>query len=119
MTATALNYVILIVAENLIVAEDLRQSIVELGLNHPIIVTHSHEDALAAMNVNTLAKFAVVATTIQSFAASALAIHLSKSETHIILTEPWDSSLANERGWAILPYPFTTTDIHALISKSG
>lgn len=118
MTSTHPHDVFLIVAEDLIIAEDLRQSIEELALKTPIIVAHSHEDALLALKDNTRAEFAVIATTIQSFAASALAVHLSKSDTHIMLTEPWDSSLANERGWAVLPYPFTSQDVHALIGKN-
>lgn len=119
MTATDSNQIILIVAENLIVAEDLRQSIEELALNHPIIIAHNHEDALAALNVNTLAKLAVIATSLRTFAASALSTRLSDSGTHIILTEPWDSSLANERGWTVLPFPFTSQDLQTLITKNG
>ena len=118
MTSILPHDVFLIVAEDLVVAEDLRQSIEELALSTPIIVAHSHEDALRALDDNTRAAFAVVATTIQSFANSALAGQLSKSETHIMLTEPWDTTLANERGWAILPFPFTSHDVHALIGKN-
>jgi hypothetical protein len=119
MTATDSNQIILIVAGNLIVAEDLRQSIEELALNHPIVTVYNHEDALAELNVNTRAKLAIIATSLRTFAASTLSTRLSSSGTHIILTEPWDCTLAHERGWTVLPFPFTSQDIQTLITKNG
>lgn len=117
MTTHITEPVFLIVVADLLVAEDLRQIILERTPAAQIIIAATPEDGRAALTPDMQVKTAVITTSSQAFAGSDLAAHLAQSGTHIMLTDPWDATAVNEKGWSILPFPFTSTDVHALLSN--
>lgn len=117
MTTHITEPVFLIVVADLLVAEDLRQIILERTPAAQIIIAATPEDGLAAITLDMQVKTAVITTSSQSFASSDLAAHLAQSGTHIMLTDPWDVTAAREKGWSILPFPFTSNDVHSLLSR--
>ena len=99
-------------------AENLKQSIAELAPDAQIVVAHTHDDALRARGPDVQVATAVIATTDQSFASSSLVRHLAQTGTRIMLAEPWDATLAHEKGWSILTFPFTTQDGYSFLSQT-
>lgn len=118
MTAILTKTTYLIVAENLLVAEDLRQATCELFPNASLIVVHTPNDALAKLDAALLVDVAVIAISSQKFAASPLACRLAKDNTRIVLTGPWDDASVRDKGWGVLPFPFITQDVQAMLAHT-
>lgn len=118
MTAPLAEEVFLIVADNILVAEDVRQSILEYVAGAAIIIARTHDDALASITADIKIGVAVITTPNKIFAASDLAQALSSFGTRIVLTEQWDLSFPQDPEWVVLPVPFTSQDIHSVLTAA-
>lgn len=108
----------LIVIEDLLIREDLRQAIVE---SVPFAEVRIADDAAAADAIAQNAGSgltAFVSAEPALFAASPLAQTLQSVGANVILTEAWDASDPVPRGWDFLPAPFTSQDIHAILNRA-
>jgi hypothetical protein len=115
MTPHNSKNVYLIIVDDLLVAEDLRQTIVELIPDAQILAAADPDAALLALEVDTIVAAAIVETESQLFIGSPLADHLERIGTRIILCDSWDSSFAVEKAWAVLPTPFSADDVRAAL----
>ncbi len=104
----------LIVVHDALIRQDIAQAVAEVSDAKVIAVDTvvKAADAIAGMAHVTLA---FIEATPDLYRASMLAVDLAARNARVVLVGAWDDRTAKADGWAVLRFPFTTADVHALL----
>jgi hypothetical protein len=108
--------VYLVVVQDMLIQQDIAQAIEEFSQNARIVLADSLTNAVNALGDIADISMAFVAAMPDAFLQSPLASELAKRRADVVLAGVWDDDSAQTRDWAVLRYPFSTADIHNLLS---
>lgn len=117
----------LIVMADVLIREDLRQTILETAPEAEIFLASDCESALTGLAAGlnsagvTLASpgfVAFVAVDPTVFAASALSRALAQTGVRVVMTNAWDIPETPTGTWAVLPFPFTAGDVQDVLANA-
>lgn len=106
-----------IVVRDVLVGQDLAQTIAEDRPEAPVIVATSLQGALVAMHEVATVEAAFVAADPKEFARSPLAFALAECGAQVVLMGLWADEPLPVTGWKRLRYPFTSDDVRGVISN--
>jgi hypothetical protein len=110
--------VFLIVIDNMIIADDLRQAICDVCAHAHVIVAPALALSGAAIAGLGRVAMAFVHENPALLIGSGLAGVFASHGTRVVLMGDWDAAQAAKLGGEALQYPFSTQDVHDLLSHS-
>jgi len=107
--------VVLIVLKEVLVGQDLAQAVRDERPDARVVIAQTPEAALSAIDDEARVEIAFVAAEPQVFERSSLVRGLTKRGARVVMLGVWTDPAALPGSWTLLPFPFTTEDVRALI----
>lgn len=108
--------VFLVIVRDVLVGQDLAQTILDEYPAAHVIVVASPEDAMVALADVTAIEIAFVAAEPQTFDASPLERALVIRQGKVVLMGSWSDTGFPLASWRMLPFPFTTADVRCMFA---
>lgn len=109
----------LIVMADVLIREDLRQAIAEVVSDANITLADNTTMALDIVKAFGAGLVAFVAVEPAHFAGSDLAHALADIGARIVLTAAWDTPANVPDTWAMLPFPFASSDVRDVLVQTA
>lgn len=109
--------VIVIVMDDVLIAEDLALTIAEAAPTAQIVKVSMLAQVQAAIADSGRVRLAFINANPSMLRGSSLAQMFSAHGTRVVLTGLWDDAQAAVHGCEALPFPFATEDVYAVIAR--
>lgn len=112
----AANASFLIVARDVLVGQDLAQTIADNRPRARVIIVTTLEDAIGALKDVATIEIAFIAAEPEALACSSVGPAVAMRGGQVVLLGAWADQLPATASWKLLPSPFTTEDVRGVIA---